>query len=95
MKHGGSRKARDKNQEANLPLEHSETTLTIAAEQFSVSERSIKTARKIQKNGIPELVKAVDEGTACHVRGEGCEHETGNENRLGTSRKFARGWFSR
>ncbi|MEW8293608.1 MAG: hypothetical protein AB2651_22040 [Candidatus Thiodiazotropha sp.] len=44
---------------ANLP-----TQLT-AAEQLNVSERSIRTAKNIQKEGAPELIEAVDKGDVC------------------------------
>ena len=44
MKHGGSRKARDKNQSANWRLDRPKIALTVAAEQLSVSERSVVTA---------------------------------------------------
>lgn len=40
---------------ANLPAHK-------AAEMLNVSERSVKTARQVQKSGVPELVKAVEEG---------------------------------
>ena len=34
-----------------------------AAKMLNVSERSIKTAKQVQKSGVPELVKAVEEGS--------------------------------
>lgn len=67
MKHGGDRSNKGKEQELNLALENNagvapKVTLKQAAEQFSVSAASIKTARKIQEKGVPELAQAVDEG---------------------------------
>lgn len=70
MKHGGDRKSKIENQEANWPLDQTEKkpepqpkiTLNKAAEQFNVSERSIKRARTVQEKGVPELAQAVDEG---------------------------------
>jgi hypothetical protein len=70
------RRGRPAEKTANWRFLHSETTASLAAERFGVSKRSIESARVVQKNGIPELVKAVDEGTACHVCRENCEHET-------------------
>lgn len=70
MKHGGDRKSKIENQEANWPLDQTEKkpepqpkiTLNKAAEQFNVSERSIKRARTVQEKGVPELAQAVDDG---------------------------------
>lgn len=50
--HGGQR--------ANLPLEA--TTNEDAASMLNVSERSVKTARKVQANAAPELAEAVESG---------------------------------
>lgn len=65
MSHGGDRKSRD-DQGANLPLdiapEIAPVTVAQAAELLNVSERSVKTARKVQEHGAPELIAAVDEG---------------------------------
>ena len=34
-----------------------------AATKLNVSERTVNTAKKVQKQGVPELVEAVDRGT--------------------------------
>lgn len=51
---------------ANLPLcaesEAAPVTVARAAEMLNVSERSVKSARKVQERGAPELVAAVDAG---------------------------------
>ena len=54
MRHGGDRKS---NQAANLPLEISQP---VAAEMLHVGERSVRSAKTVIKNGIPELAQAVD-----------------------------------
>lgn len=63
MGHGGDRKS---DQGANLPLDRGEqpapVTVAQAAELLNVSERSVKSARKVQEQGTPELIAAVDEG---------------------------------
>ena len=60
--HGGDRKS---DQGANLPLEPEAPAVTVAAaaEMLNVSERSVKSARKVQEQGAPELVAALDAGT--------------------------------
>lgn len=57
MGHGGRR-----GQEANLPLERPPVTNTSAAELLNVSERTVKTARKVRDQGAPELSEAVERG---------------------------------
>jgi N6-adenosine-specific RNA methylase IME4 len=64
--HGGDRKS---DQSANLPLdltpaepEPAPVTVARAAEMLNVSERSVKSARKVQDKGAPELVAALDAG---------------------------------
>lgn len=52
---------------ANLPLLPAEpeapaVTVAAAAEMLNVSERSVKSARKVQDKGAPELVAALDAG---------------------------------
>lgn len=52
---------------ANLPdllgeSKPAPVTVAQAAELLNVSERSVKTARKVQEHGAPELIAAVDEG---------------------------------
>lgn len=70
MNHGGNRKSQD--QAANLPLEVplSEqaapkpplTSTADAAEMLNVSERSVRSARKVHDSAPPEISRAVDEG---------------------------------
>lgn len=45
---------------ANLPTSVSQT---VAAEMLNVSERSVRTARTVQEQGVPELVAAVESGS--------------------------------
>ncbi|MDH2092312.1 ParB N-terminal domain-containing protein [Rhizobium pusense] len=45
---------------ANLPI--SPVSQPDAAKMLNVSERSVRTAKQVQKSGVPELVKAVEEG---------------------------------
>ncbi|HAU75923.1 MAG TPA: hypothetical protein DCW88_10445 [Agrobacterium sp.] len=45
---------------ANLPI--SPVSQPEAAKMLNVSERSVRTAKQVQKTGVPELVKAVEEG---------------------------------
>lgn len=52
---GGDRKSEAYDQTANLPNDQ-------AAKMLNVSERSVRTAKQVQKTGVPELVKAVEEG---------------------------------
>ncbi len=52
----------DSAERANLPIRE-EPTNAEAAKMLNVSERSIKTAKQVQKTGVPELVKAVEQGT--------------------------------
>lgn len=61
MPHGGDRGVNQhgQRQEANLPVA---TTNAQAAQMLNVSERSIKTAKQVQEQGAPELVKAVEAG---------------------------------
>ena len=61
LNHGGDRKS---DQGANLPLEPEAPAVTVAAaaEMLNVSERSVKSARKVQDKGAPELVAALDAG---------------------------------
>lgn len=56
MKHGGDRKS---DQRANL---HLDMTNGQAAELMNVSERSIKFAKKVQSQGVPELIEKVESG---------------------------------
>lgn len=56
MKHGGNRKS---DQAANLPVE---TTQADAAKMLNVSERTLRTAKTVQDEGAPALVKAVETG---------------------------------
>ena len=58
-KHGGDRRSE---QRANLPLE---ITNKDAAEKFNVSERLIRTAKQVRRDGIPELNHKVETG---HLR---------------------------
>lgn len=53
--HGGNRK----NQAADLPLEPSQSD---AASSLNVSERSVRIAKKIEREGVPELTDAVLKG---------------------------------
>lgn len=55
ISHGGDRKT---DQAANLPLE----TQAEIAEKFGVSERSVRSAKAVEKNGTPELQKLVTDG---------------------------------
>lgn len=59
--HGGDRRS---DQEANLPLETAPAPVSVAqaAELLNVSERTVKTARAVQRDGAPELVAAVERG---------------------------------
>ncbi|MBK8909165.1 MAG: hypothetical protein IPM60_15150 [Rhodospirillales bacterium] len=60
MAHGGADRF---SQGANLHLgEPPAVTVTQAAEMLSVSERSVKAARKVQQDGTPELAQAVETG---------------------------------
>lgn len=52
---GGDRRSEAFDQTANLPNDQ-------AAKLLNVSERSVRTARQVQKTGTPELVKAVEQG---------------------------------
>ena len=56
MKNGGDRKS---DQSANL---RTDLTVSQAAELLNVSERSITSAKKVQSQGIPELVRKVESG---------------------------------
>lgn len=47
---------------ANLPDLPAPVTVSQAAEMLSVSERSVKSARKVQEQGAPELSAAVEKG---------------------------------
>lgn len=53
--HGGDRKS---DQAANLPVE----TQARAAELLNVSERTVRSARRVVDHGAPELVQAVESG---------------------------------
>jgi hypothetical protein len=55
ISHGGDRKT---DQAANLPLE----TQAEIAEKFGVSERSVRSAKTVEKHGAPELQQAVTNG---------------------------------
>jgi len=55
MKHGGDRK----NQTANMPFE---ITNKDASDKLNVSERIIRSAKKVQKEGIEDLQKSVEAG---------------------------------
>ncbi|MBM3274526.1 MAG: S-adenosylmethionine-binding protein [Candidatus Sericytochromatia bacterium] len=64
---GGNRRSSDHVQGANLPLElpsQTATPVTVAqaAEMLNVSERSVKTAREVQQEAAPELIRAVEAG---------------------------------
>jgi hypothetical protein len=54
MKHGGDRKS---DQDANLQVDRA-----TAAKMVNVSERSVANGAKVQAEGTPELVKAVEQG---------------------------------
>lgn len=60
------RQGRPSDKGANLPLlserEPGPVTVSQAASMLNVSERSVKSARKVQERGAPELVRALDEG---------------------------------
>lgn len=56
ISHGGDRKL---NQEANLPNKISQAE---AAQLLNVSERSLKTAKQVQHNAIPDLTEKVTQG---------------------------------
>ncbi len=62
MEHGGDRRE----QAANLPLDPTPhqpaVTQAEAAELLNVSERTVRAARKVQNEGAPELVAAVQAG---------------------------------
>ena len=60
MRHGGDRKS---DQAANLQLEMS---VADAAKLMNVSERSVHHAKKVQSQGIPELVRKVEAGEVSH-----------------------------
>lgn len=55
LTHGGDRRS---DQAANLPLE----TQASAAEKLSVAERSVRAAKKVIEDGVPELKEAVEQG---------------------------------
>jgi N6-adenosine-specific RNA methylase IME4 len=55
MPHGGDRNS---DQAANLPLVSQST----AADLLNVSDRSIRSAKTVQENGVPELKSAVESG---------------------------------
>jgi len=60
--------------EANLPNSEAPITIARAAEMLNVSERSVKSARKVHASGAPELVAAMQAGevavsTAADVAG--------------------------
>lgn len=47
---------------ANLPDQPAPVPVAVAAEMLNVSERSVKSARKVHAEGAPELVAALDAG---------------------------------
>ena len=55
LRHGGDRKS---HQAANWPLE----TQATAAELLNVGERSVRRAREVLDEGVPELIDAVEQG---------------------------------
>jgi len=57
IKHGGDRKSI--NQETNLALDISQAD---AAKLLNVSTGSIKTAKQVQQNAVPELAEQVSQG---------------------------------
>jgi ParB-like chromosome segregation protein Spo0J len=61
LQHGGDRKP---DQAANLPLEPMPPPVTqaAAAEMVNVSERSVRSAKKVIEQGEPEVAMAVDKG---------------------------------
>lgn len=64
VSHGGDRRSatRGSDQAATLPLE-TPVTQAEAAEMLDVSERSVRSAAKVQKSGTPELQAAVSDGS--------------------------------
>ncbi len=58
MPHGGNRK----NQAAKLPLDQKETSQAEAAKLLNTSERSVRNAKKVEMDAIPEIVAAVESG---------------------------------
>lgn len=59
MEHGGDRRS---GQAANLPNGQPAVSQAKAAELLNVSERSVRDAKHVQQDGIPELAAAVDAG---------------------------------
>jgi hypothetical protein len=57
MNHGGNRKS---DQAESLPLEVSQAQ---AAEMLNVSDRSLRTAKKVEQQAVPELVNKVMQGS--------------------------------
>jgi len=55
INHGGDRKSLDY-QAANLP----DVSQQEAAQMLNVSERSLRTAKKVEQNAIPEIIEKVD-----------------------------------
>ena len=55
ISHGGDRRS---DQAANLPLE----TQAAAASKLNVGERSVRAAKKVIEEGVPELKEAVEQG---------------------------------
>lgn len=57
LHHGGARRG---DQAENLPLEN--VTQTDAAELLNVSDRSVRSGRRVREHGAPELIQAVESG---------------------------------
>ncbi len=58
ISHGGNRK----DQAANLPLDPKGTSQAKAAQLLNTSERSVRNAKKVETEAVPEVIAAVESG---------------------------------